>query len=124
MPRNNHDAAVFDEFIRSAAHIIIYLVLGLLVINTIIVQYKYYKKHSCKMLIEDQPRKASVITRKKLYTLMGLALLICFVYAISDEIHQTFVPGRGAQISDVVLDSLGAGTGIIVYLQLGMWVVS
>ena len=36
------------------------------------------------------------------------------VYAMTDEFHQLFVPGRSGQISDVLIDSAGALTGIIV----------
>ena len=42
-----------------------------------------------------------------------LSLLICLLYAASDELHQAFVPGRGPQISDVALDFAGAATGIL-----------
>ncbi|MGH7815538.1 MAG: VanZ family protein [Candidatus Binataceae bacterium] len=38
----------------------------------------------------------------------GLALLICIGYAMTDEFHQIFVPGRGASLYDVALDSSGA----------------
>lgn len=44
------------------------------------------------------------------------SLLICILYAISDEIHQVFVPGREAQVKDVIIDSGGAAVGIGVYL--------
>ena len=37
-----------------------------------------------------------------------LALLLCVVYALTDEGHQTFVPGRTASLYDVALDSTGA----------------
>lgn len=37
-----------------------------------------------------------------------LAFLFTFLYAITDEIHQYFVPGRSAQYTDVLIDSLGA----------------
>ena len=37
-----------------------------------------------------------------------LALLLCVVYALSDEGHQAFVPGRTASLYDVALDSTGA----------------
>jgi len=37
-----------------------------------------------------------------------LALLLCVLYAFSDEGHQIFVPGRIASIYDVALDSTGA----------------
>lgn len=36
-----------------------------------------------------------------------LALVIAFMYGISDEIHQYFVPGRQANIFDVVADGIG-----------------
>lgn len=42
-----------------------------------------------------------------------LSLLICLLYAASDELHQAFVPGRGPQISDVALDFAGSVTGIL-----------
>jgi VanZ family protein len=39
------------------------------------------------------------------------ALLWCLLYAISDEVHQIFVPGRGPHALDVVIDMLGATLG-------------
>ena len=47
--------------------------------------------------------------------LILLAGLICVGYAIGDEIHQMFVPGRGPQIKDVFIDSSGASVGIAIY---------
>ena len=44
------------------------------------------------------------------------ALLICVLYAISDEIHQLFVPGRSGEIRDVMIDSSGSCVGIILTL--------
>jgi VanZ family protein len=35
------------------------------------------------------------------------ALLLTAVYAISDEYHQTFIPGRDGNVIDVVIDCLG-----------------
>jgi VanZ family protein len=37
-----------------------------------------------------------------------LALLLCVLYALTDEGHQVFVPGRTASLYDVALDSSGA----------------
>ena len=42
-----------------------------------------------------------------------LALFLCITYAISDEAHQLFVPGRGARLKDVLIDSFGAAIGIM-----------
>lgn len=40
------------------------------------------------------------------------SMCIGLIYAISDELHQLFVSGRGAQIEDVLLDFTGIITGI------------
>lgn len=37
-------------------------------------------------------------------------------YAITDEIHQLFVPGRSSQVVDVFIDTLGVATGIMAFL--------
>ena len=37
-----------------------------------------------------------------------MALMLCVAYALSDEGHQIFVPGRTASLFDVALDSSGA----------------
>lgn len=36
------------------------------------------------------------------------------IYGISDEWHQTFVPGRTAAIDDVVADTLGAASAVFL----------
>ena len=49
-------------------------------------------------------------------------LLISFgvgvTYAISDEVHQYFIPGRSARILDVCIDSAGVLTGIFILIIL------
>lgn len=44
--------------------------------------------------------------------------LIAALYAVTDEIHQRFVPGRYGTWSDVLIDSTGAITGILIYLYI------
>jgi|GEM_PF-684108 len=44
-----------------------------------------------------------------------LALLICVFYAIIDEFHQSFVPGRCASVIDVTYDSAGVFLSTIFY---------
>ncbi|WP_431191604.1 VanZ family protein [Peribacillus frigoritolerans] len=41
----------------------------------------------------------------------ALAILIYALYAISDEVHQLFVIGRGPQVKDVLIDSAEAIVG-------------
>ena len=47
------------------------------------------------------------------------AALITVLYAISDEIHQLFVPGRAGLIVDVLIDSIGAGLGLLLIFIFG-----
>lgn len=49
---------------------------------------------------------------------IGTSLIIGVIYASTDEIHQAFIPGRGPQITDVMLDSLGVLTGIFISMLL------
>ena len=43
-----------------------------------------------------------------------IVLCVCFLYAISDEIHQIFVPGRAGRWYDVLIDTTGAYLGYIM----------
>jgi VanZ family protein len=44
----------------------------------------------------------------------GWAVAICVVYGVTDEIHQSFVPGRFGKVRDVVIDTVGAGAAAFV----------
>lgn len=46
------------------------------------------------------------------------SLITGVLYAISDEFHQLFVPGRTSTYKDVLIDSLGVITGIVLFLIL------
>lgn len=43
-----------------------------------------------------------------------LAFFLLFIFAITDEIHQSFVPTREGRVRDVIIDALGGGTGWIL----------
>ena len=49
---------------------------------------------------------------------IALSMIIGLIYAITDEIHQAFVPGRGALLTDVILDSIGVITGIFIAMLI------
>jgi VanZ family protein len=49
----------------------------------------------------------------------GLALSVVFLYAASDELHQVFVNGRTALVSDVVIDTIGGVTGLLLLWLTG-----
>lgn len=46
------------------------------------------------------------------------SLSIGVLYAISDEIHQLFVPGRSGQVRDVFIDTFGVIFGICLVLLI------
>lgn len=80
-----------DHIVRKVAHGVVYFILGVLVINALL--------------------------QSRIKGLKGaiLSIGICVLYAISDEVHQMFVPGRGPQVKDVLIDSVGAVIGIGIY---------
>lgn len=78
--------------IRKAAHFSIYAILGIFTYFT--VYFSVNKKI-----------KSAIVS-----------LLICFIYACSDEMHQLFISGRSGQIRDVFIDFSGALTATIIVL--------
>jgi VanZ family protein len=47
-----------------------------------------------------------------------LSVLLTTLYGISDEIHQSFVPHREADIMDVMANTIGSVAGVFTYHQL------
>ena len=84
---------VLNPLMRKVAHFSEYFILGVLII--IFLNY--------------------VIENKKYIIVFLISLVICALYATSDEFHQVFISGRSGQAVDVCIDTLGALTGIILY---------
>ena len=74
-------------FVRKTAHFSIYAVMGFFSF----IAFRQYDK----------------VPKKQLF-----AAILCLVYSISDEIHQSFIPGRSCELRDVFIDFSGAVTGI------------
>ncbi|NFG63061.1 VanZ family protein [Clostridium sp. CMCC3677] len=85
--------SIFGELanfiVRKIAHFLEYMILGILILNVLEIQY----------------------TRQKI-RLLGMMLV--FLYACSDEIHQVFVPGREGAFRDVLIDTCGGTFGILI----------
>jgi len=88
VPEADFDIDKFNHLLRKNAHFFAYLILGVLVMNAL---------------------RRSGIKGLKVFV---FSLGICVLYAVSDEVHQLFVPGRGGQVRDVFIDSAGAIVGI------------
>jgi len=46
--------------------------------------------------------------------LVFAVILLVFLYAASDEFHQSFIPGRTALFSDVLIDTAGGTAGLLL----------
>ena len=55
------------------------------------------------------------ITKGKYRKLILIAVLIAIIYAIIDEIHQSFTPHRDASIFDVMTDTIGILISLVFY---------
>lgn len=91
---SNMQAMVVQRKIRKAAHIILFASLAMLIYASI---YGYAGK----------ALESGVIS-----------WLLTILFAISDEIHQYFVPGRSAQLQDVIRDGKGALIGCLLMMIL------
>ena len=56
--------------------------------------------------------------KDNLRLLMLMSAVSASLYGISDEIHQSFVPFRQAEVADVIADIIGAFTGVYLYQLL------
>lgn len=52
----------------------------------------------------------------KNYKAYAVGIAFCFLYAVSDEVHQYFVPGRSAQLVDIAVDTAGSIVGACAFL--------
>lgn len=81
-----------EKIIRKVAHFSIYTVVGLLLMGLL---STYKIKENWRMI---------------------LSILLGMIYAVSDEIHQSFTPGRSPRIADVYIDTLGVILGVLLIL--------
>ncbi len=62
----------------------------------------------------NKGRKATVLQ------FMAAVCLAC-LYAVSDEFHQSFTPGRTPSLYDVCIDTAGAGIGLSIWSLMRAW---
>ncbi len=83
-----------EHYIRKLAHFSLYFTVGVLTISLM----STYDLKNLKRI--------------------GISLGISALYAMTDEFHQLFIPNRSASIFDVLIDSSGALTGILITLLI------
>lgn len=88
---NNSIINTINFIIRKLAHLTEYFILACLTISLL---KEYTKK-----------QKIIIIT----------TIIFCFLYALTDEYHQSLVPGRSPLLTDVLIDTTGAIISTIIY---------
>lgn len=87
------DQQLLTFLVRKGAHIFAYFVLGILTFNAL------WRVDLSKL---------------KLNYPVGLSIIVCALYAVSDEFHQLFVSGRSGEIRDIIIDSCAATVGVFM----------
>lgn len=87
---NNNLLNKFNYIIRKSSHFFSYMILA-------IILYLHFSKQN--------------ISSNKIINYVAILLIL---FAISDEIHQTYVPGRMGKFTDILIDSSGVILGIII----------
>ncbi len=85
-------AAWIDHPVRKTAHASEFAVLGLFLAGS---------------YIDRKKRRLPAVC---------VPLVFGILYAVSDEVHQLFVPGRSCQLTDVMIDSSGVLAGVLAGL--------
>jgi len=57
------------------------------------------------------PAGGNVPSRRQAF----LAVFLAAVYAVTDEFHQEFTPGRSSSMFDVAIDTVGAALGVLAW---------
>ena len=83
------DVSIPEALTDKSSHSLAYTLLGVLIVRA---------------LAGGLPARISVRT-----ALLGV--LLTTMYGASDEFHQSFVPGRSAELYDLYADALGGGIG-------------
>ncbi|MBQ8892271.1 MAG: VanZ family protein [Bacilli bacterium] len=89
--KRNEIVVTLNMPLRKCMHALVYFILSLLLLN------------------------ALHLSRFKNYKLYLICVIVCIIYSLFDEYHQTFVNGRTGQLLDALIDTLGSIIGLIVY---------
>ncbi len=82
--------APFQFIVRKSAHFCLYFALGVLSFLSLVT---YNKTARFKITV---------------------SIVFSYMYAVSDEIHQLFVPGRSGELRDTLIDLCGAVLGVLI----------
>ena len=95
------DAKILSFAVRKCAHFTEYLLLGLSLFATV-------REYDPVWLERNEQWQRTAL----------LSWGIGALYALTDEVHQAFVPGRSCEIRDMLIDSCGVAAGVLIMAAL------
>jgi VanZ family protein len=99
------------QALRKLGHVIEYAVLGILLGWALLVTWSARNTNTGPSASPATPRR-TLLARAWLW-----GAILATLYAVTDELHQGFVPGRGPHLEDVIIDALSA------IAALGIWYI-
>lgn len=100
------DPEMVTFLVRKAAHASEYFALGLSLGAALFVRQR--EKEYTREKRYKRPEASRSISTLLTAGIIGIA------YAVSDEIHQYFVPERSCELRDIVIDSVGVICGLLI----------
>lgn len=98
--RLNSQDVTLVLFVRKAGHFLEYSILTFLLMNA--------------MLSAKPAGRGGKRDYKKV---AATAFLVALAYAVSDEVHQSFVPGRSMRAGDVAIDAASSFSAVLIYMK-------
>lgn len=95
------DPKVLSFAVRKCAHFTEYLLLGLSLFATV------REYDPVRLERNEQWQRTALLS-------WGIGAL----YALTDEVHQAFVPGRSCEFRDMLIDSCGVAAGVLIMAAL------
>ena len=99
-------SANVQKIVRKNAHYFLYMIGG-------VILSVFFCVNSIKRVNKNKSNEKEIAIIKKDKTIF-YAIIVGIIYAFTDEFHQKFVPGRTSSLKDVLIDSLGVITGVII----------
>jgi len=105
----------WDFLTRKPVHIFEYFVLTLLLVRAFKFEFEARKN---ELFSPSSKKSVNLMQKNNNFYVLSFSFLASLLYAVSDEIHQSFVPLREGKISDILFDSVGSLVGIFLVWKL------
>lgn len=118
------DRKLITFIVRKSAHFLEYAVLGFsLCLTADDFENIYEERRSAGAVGPEGEDRSADAARSGEPALRRTIIpwLIGTAYAVTDEIHQMFVPGRSCELRDVAIDSCGLAAGILLCRIIKKW---